>query len=153
MTVAEYEAAFARLERFTQAFDSEEKQVNRFLEGLQLSLRVKVMGCRCTTVADMVQMASHFEDEYQQYLRGRSKGKTKTSFASRFSFSSPPSSSGTSSLGKRKKDRYGGSSARHILTKDSRTGSVSGAQHNFARVSSTIPNQAASSGQGSAQCF
>ena len=65
MTVAEYEATFARLERFAQAFDSEERRVNRYLEGLQPSLRVKVMGCRCMMVADMVHMASHFEEEYQ----------------------------------------------------------------------------------------
>ena len=45
VTVVEYEAMFARLEWFAQAFDSEERQVNRFLEGLQPSLRVKVMGC------------------------------------------------------------------------------------------------------------
>ena len=108
MIVAEYEATFASLERFAQAFDSEERRANKFLEGLQRSLRVKVMGCRCTMIADMVQMASHFEEEYQQFAEGRSKGKTKSSFASRFSFSSPPSSSGTSKPGKRKKDRSGG---------------------------------------------
>lgn len=34
MTVSEYEAAFAHLERFAQVFDSEEQQVKRFLEGL-----------------------------------------------------------------------------------------------------------------------
>ena len=44
MTVAEYEATFAWLERFAQAFDSEERRANRFLEGLQPNLRVKVMG-------------------------------------------------------------------------------------------------------------
>ena len=114
MTVAEYEATFAWLERFAQAFDSEERWANRFLEGLQPSLRVKLMGCRCMTIADMVQMASRFEEEYQQFVEGRLKGKTKSSFASRLSFSSPPSSIGTSSSGKRKKDgSRGASSARH----------------------------------------
>ena len=44
MSVAEYEAFFVRLKRFAQAFDSEERQAERFLEGLQPSLRVKVMG-------------------------------------------------------------------------------------------------------------
>ena len=86
-------------------------------------------------------------------MEGRSKGKTKTSFASWFSFSGPPSSSGTSSLGKRQKDKSGGSGARHSLTGGSRTGSVSGAKHSFTGVSSIVPSQAASSGQGSAQCF
>ena len=44
MTMVEYEATFAQLERFAQAFDTEERWANRFLEGLQPSLRVKVMG-------------------------------------------------------------------------------------------------------------
>ena len=52
MTVAEYEATFAQLERFAQAFNSEKRRVNRCLESLQPSLRVKVMGCRCMMVAD-----------------------------------------------------------------------------------------------------
>ena len=77
MTVAEYEATFAWLERFAQVFDSEERWANRFLKGLQPILRVKVMGCQCMTVADMVQMASHFEEGYQQYLGGRSKGRPR----------------------------------------------------------------------------
>ena len=129
------------MERFAQAFDSKERRANRFLEGLQPSLRVKVMGCRCTTVTDMVQMASRFEEEYQQFVEGHSKGKTKSSFASRFSFSSPPSSSGTSSLGKRKKDRSGGASvAQHSLTGDSRTGFVSSGRHSFAGVGSVVPS-------------
>ena len=54
MSVAEYEASFARLERFAQAFDSKERRAKRFLEGHQPSLGVKVMGCRCVTVAEVV---------------------------------------------------------------------------------------------------
>ena len=57
MFVAEYEASFARLEWFAQAFDSEERRGERFRDGLQPSLRVKVMGCCCATVAEVVQMA------------------------------------------------------------------------------------------------
>ena len=47
MTVAEYEAKFARLERLAQVFDTEERRMKRFLEGLQPGLKLKVMGCRC----------------------------------------------------------------------------------------------------------
>ena len=54
MTVAEYEASFARLERFAQAFDTEERRAERFLEDLQPSLRVRVMGCRCTMIVEVV---------------------------------------------------------------------------------------------------
>ena len=65
MTVSEYEAAFAQLEHFAQVFNSEERRVKRFLEGLQFRLKLKVMACQCQTVAEMVEMASHFEDEYK----------------------------------------------------------------------------------------
>ena len=151
MSVAEYEASFARLERFAQAFDSEERRAERFLEGLQPSLRVKVMDCRCTTVAEMVQMASRFEEEYNQYVSGHSKGKAKLPFTSRFSVSSPPSSSGMSSPGKRKKDRSGsGSGARRSFARGGGgVGPASSARHSFAGVGSTGLSQAASSGQGS----
>ena len=99
MIVSEYEAAFAHLERFAQVFNTEERQAKRFLEDLQSGLKLKVMACWCQTVAEMVDMASHFEDEYKQYMEGRPKGKSKTFFASRFSFFGIPSSSGMSSVG------------------------------------------------------
>ena len=43
MTVAKYEAAFARLEHFAQVFDAEEWWAKRFKEGLQPGLKLKVM--------------------------------------------------------------------------------------------------------------
>ena len=116
---------------FAQVFDSEELQAKRFMEGLQPRLKLKVMAYRCQTIVEMVEMASRFEDEYKQYMEGRPKGKSKTSFASRFSFSSMPSSSGTASAGKRRKDRAGG---------------VFGARHSFAGGSDAGPSQTGSSG-------
>ena len=47
MTVSEYEAAFACLERFAQVFDSKEQRAKRFLEGIQSGLKLKVMACQC----------------------------------------------------------------------------------------------------------
>lgn len=85
MIVGENEAAFAHLEWFAQTFDSKERRAKRFLEDLQPELRLKVMVCRCQTVAEMDEMASRFEDEYKKYMEDHPKGKSKTSFASRFS--------------------------------------------------------------------
>ena len=82
MTVSESEATFACLEQFAQTFDSEEQRAERFLECLQSGLRLKVMACRCQTMAKMVEMASRFEDEYKKFLEDHPKGKSKTSFAS-----------------------------------------------------------------------
>ena len=65
MTVAEYKATFARLERFAQTFDSEERRAKRFLEGLQPGLKMKVMACQCQILQEMVDMASRFKDEYK----------------------------------------------------------------------------------------
>ena len=113
------------------------------------------MGCRCTMVAEVVQMASRFEEEYNQYVSGHSKGKAKLPFTSQFSVSSPPSSSGMSSPRKRKKDRSGGGSgARRSFARGSGgVGPASSAQHSFAGVGSIGSSKAASSGQGNAQCF
>ena len=47
---------------------------------------MKVMACRCQIVAEMVEMAPHFEDEYKKFMENRPKGKAKKSFASLFSF-------------------------------------------------------------------
>ena len=109
------------------------------------------MGCRCTTVVEVVQMASRFEEEYNQYVSGHSKGKAKLPFISRFSVPSPPSSSGMSSPGKRKKNRSGGGSGvRRSFARGDGASPASSACHSFAGVGSTDLSQAASSGQGSA---
>ena len=76
-------------------------------------------------------MASRFEDEYKQYMEGRPEGKSKTSFASQFSLSGMPSSSGIASSGKRRKEKPGG---------------VFSAWHSFTGGSSTGPSQIGSSG-------
>ena len=66
--MSEFEATFARLECFTQTFDSKEQRAKRFLEGLQPGLKMKVMACWCHIVAEMVEMASRFEDKYKKFM-------------------------------------------------------------------------------------
>ena len=77
--MAEYEATFSRLEQFVQAFDSEERRAKRFIEGLHSGLRLKVMGYRCWTLLDEVDLASRFKDEHKRYMESQSKGKGKMS--------------------------------------------------------------------------
>ena len=61
------------------------------MEGLNLSLMMKVMGYRCRTLLDAVDLAAWFEDEYKKYLESQPKGKGKM-FALRPSTSEVPSS-------------------------------------------------------------
>ena len=44
MSVAEYEAAFTRLEQFAQVFDTEKRRAKKFMEGLVPVLRSRVLG-------------------------------------------------------------------------------------------------------------
>ena len=56
-------------------------------------------------------MASRFEDEYKKFMEDRPKGKSKTSFASRFSIYGMLSSIGAGSSGKRRTEKSGGVSS------------------------------------------
>ena len=77
MPMAEYEATFSRLERFGQPFDSEECRTKRFMEGLNLELRGKVMGYRCQTLSDAMDLAARFEDDNKKNMESEPKGKRK----------------------------------------------------------------------------
>ena len=77
MSVAEYEATFSRLERFVQSFDTEQRKAKRFVEGLNQGLRLRVMGYRCQTLPDAVDLAAHFENEHKRHMESQPKGKGK----------------------------------------------------------------------------
>ena len=75
--MAEYKATFSHLEHFSQAFDLDERRAKRFVEGLQPGLRRNVMGYKCWTLRDAVDLAFCFEEDYKQFKDGQPKGKGK----------------------------------------------------------------------------
>ena len=75
MSVAEYEAAFTWLEQFAQVFDSERCRAKKFVEGLVPALRSRVLGFRCPTLADAVELAARYEDDRKLFLEEHPKGK------------------------------------------------------------------------------
>ena len=84
---------------------------------------MNVMACQCQIVIEMVEMASHFNDEYKKFTDSRPKGKAKKSFSSWFSFSSTQGSDSSRSFGKKRKERVGGTSGgRHSFTGFSQVG-------------------------------
>ena len=47
------------------SLDFEERRAKRFVEGLNSELRRKVMGYRCQTLSDVVDLTAWFEDDYK----------------------------------------------------------------------------------------
>ncbi|CAN6455797.1 unnamed protein product [Victoria cruziana] len=64
-TLAEYVTQFCHLENYCpHLFRSETEWVSKFTWGLREGIKVKVMGARCDTMADAIDMATRFEEDY-----------------------------------------------------------------------------------------
>ena len=60
-------------------FDTERRRAKKFVEGLVLALRSRVLGFRCPTLADAVELAARYEDDRKLFLEEHPKGKGKSS--------------------------------------------------------------------------
>ena len=101
--MAEYEVAFTRLEQFAQTFDTEKQRAKRFVEGLNPTLRSRVLGYRCPTLVDAVDLAAWYEDDRKLIQEECPKGKGKM-FTPQPSASRVPSSGSSGSSGKKRNE-------------------------------------------------
>ena len=136
MSVTEYESAFTRLEQFAQVFDTEKRQAKRFVEGLNPALRSRVLGYRCPTLVDAVELAALYEDDHKLFLEKPRKGKGKMFTSQPYALGGPSSGSSGSSRKKRKEhsnsvaeDGHGGTG--RGSTRHSHIGSSSGPRSCF----------------------
>ncbi|CAN6462677.1 unnamed protein product [Victoria cruziana] len=64
-TLTEYVTQFRYLEKYCpHLFGSETERVSKFIWDLREGVRAKVMGARCDTIADAIDMATRFEEDY-----------------------------------------------------------------------------------------
>ncbi|CAN6476935.1 unnamed protein product [Victoria cruziana] len=64
-TLTEYVTQFHHLEKYCpHLFGSEAERVNKFIWGLREGVRARVMGAKCDTMADAIDMAMIFEEDY-----------------------------------------------------------------------------------------